>query len=70
MSNIKVDFSNTGIPMNEVIKYSEKVEEIHKELHAKKDDEKEFLGWLELPTNYDKEEFARIKKAAEKIKKY
>ena len=26
-------------------------------------------GWLELPTNYDKEEFARIQKAAEKIKK-
>ena len=30
--------------------------------------EKEFLGWLELPTNYDKKEFARIKKAAKKIK--
>ena len=32
MSNIKVDFSNVGIPMNEIMKYSEKVEEIHKEL--------------------------------------
>ncbi len=29
----------------------------------------DFLGWLDLPVNYDKEEFARIKKAAEKIKK-
>ena len=28
----------------------------------------DFLGWVNLPTNYDKEEFARIKKAAEKIK--
>lgn len=28
----------------------------------------DFLGWLELPENYDKEEFARILKAAEKIK--
>ena len=28
-----------------------------------------FLGWLDLPENYDKEEFARIKKAAEKIQK-
>ena len=27
----------------------------------------DFLGWLDLPTNYDKEEFARIKAAAEKI---
>lgn len=28
----------------------------------------DFLGWLSLPTDYDKEEFDRIKKAAEKIK--
>ncbi len=29
----------------------------------------DFLGWVELPENYDKEEFARIKAAAEKIRK-
>ncbi len=29
----------------------------------------DFLGWFDLPENYDKEEFARIKVAAEKIKK-
>ncbi len=28
----------------------------------------DFLGWVDLPVNYDKEEFARIKVAAEKIK--
>ncbi|MBQ8392673.1 MAG: glucose-6-phosphate isomerase [Clostridia bacterium] len=28
-----------------------------------------FLGWLDLPENYDREEFVRIKKAAEKIRK-
>ena len=28
----------------------------------------DFLGWTTLPCDYDKEEFARIKKAAEKIK--
>ncbi len=28
----------------------------------------DFLGWVDLPTSYDKEEFARIKAAAEKIK--
>lgn len=28
----------------------------------------DYLGWVDLPVNYDKEEFARIKKAAEKIK--
>ena len=29
----------------------------------------DFLGWIDLPTNYDKEEFDRIKKSAEYIKK-
>ena len=29
----------------------------------------DFLGWVNLPSDYDKEEFARIKVAAEKIKK-
>ena len=28
----------------------------------------DFLGWIDLPVNYDKEEFDRIKLAAEKIK--
>ncbi|MBO4338079.1 MAG: glucose-6-phosphate isomerase [Lachnospiraceae bacterium] len=28
----------------------------------------DFLGWVDLPVNYDKDEFARIKKAAEKIR--
>ncbi len=69
MSNIKLDITNTKIEMKEIMKYSEKVENIHKELHEKSEDEKEFLGWLTLPTNYDKEEFERIKKAAEKIQK-
>lgn len=68
MSNIKVDFSNTGVTTNEVLKFSDEVKKIHEELHANKNDEKEFLGWLELPINYDKEEFSRIKKSAEKIK--
>lgn len=69
MSNIKVDFSNTNIKLEDIMEYEDQVKNIHKALHEKASDEKEFLGWLELPTNYDKEEFARIKKAAEKIKK-
>ena len=28
----------------------------------------DYLGWIDLPVDYDKDEFARIKKAAEKIK--
>ncbi len=39
-----------------------------KMLHDKTGAGNDFLGWLDLPTAYDKEEFARIKAAAEKIK--
>ena len=67
MENIKVNFDNAKIFEKKVMKYSERVAEIHKELHEKADDENEFCGWLNLPTNYDKEEFERIKKAAKKI---
>lgn len=37
-------------------------------LHSKKGLGNDFLGWLDLPENYDKAEFERIKKAAAKIK--
>ena len=38
-----------------------------KTLHEKSGLGNDFLGWLELPTNYDKDEFARIQAAAKKI---
>ena len=69
MSNLKLDLENTKISLDEIMKYGEKVGEIHNEINEKCEDEKEFLGWYKLPTNYNKEEFDRIKKAAEKIKK-
>ncbi len=37
-------------------------------LHNKTGEGNDFLGWLTLPTDYDKEEFDRIKKAAEYIR--
>ena len=69
MAGIKVNLKNTGIPQKTIMEYKEQVENIHKELHKRANDEKDFVGWLELPTNYDKKEFSRIKKAAKKIKK-
>lgn len=44
------------------------VTEAHKMLHNKTGQGNDFLGWIDLPVNYNKEEFARIKKAAEKIR--
>ncbi len=40
----------------------------HDLLHSGKGMGNDFIGWVNLPTDYDKEEFARIKAAAEKIK--
>src|SRR5690606_30233652 len=39
----------------------------HRQLHEKTGAGADFLGWIDLPENYDKEEFARIKQAAERI---
>ncbi len=47
----------------------EQVKLAHKTVHEKTGMGSDFLGWLDLPVNYDKDEFAEIKKAAEKIKK-
>ena len=69
MENLKLDLKNTGIDAKEIQEYSKKVKEIHEELQANKNNEDEFLGWIDLPENYDKEEFERIKKAAKKIQK-
>ncbi len=41
----------------------------HKLIAEKSGAGNDFLGWVDLPENYDKEEFARIKVASEKIKK-
>lgn len=43
------------------------VQAAHDLLHSKTGLGSDFLGWLDLPVNYDKEEFARIQAAAKKI---
>ena len=40
---------------------------VHEMIHNKTGAGNAFLGWVDLPTNYDKDEFARIKAAAAKI---
>ena len=44
------------------------IKKAHKTLTEKSGAGNDFLGWVDLPENYDKEEFERIKKAAEKIR--
>jgi glucose-6-phosphate isomerase len=65
---LRVNLKNSQISDIDIMKYKEEVKEIHSKIHENANDENEFLGWIELPTNYDKEEFKKIKKSAEKIK--
>ena len=44
------------------------VADAHQKIEDKSGEGSDFLGWVDLPVNYDKEEFERIKLAAEKIK--
>ena len=69
MAKISLNLSNTGIGEKDILVYKEQVENIHKDLERRANDQDDFVGWLELPTKYDKEEFARIKEAAKRISK-
>ena len=66
---IKIDFKNIGIDKKEIMKYKEQVENIHKNLHSRTKKQDDFVGWLDLPTNYDKKEFKKIQSAAKRINK-
>ena len=52
----------------EIASYQDKITKAHNDLHNKTGLGNDFTGWVDLPVNYDKEEFSRIKVAAEKIK--
>ena len=66
---LKIDFKKVGIDKKEIMKYKEQVENIHKELHRRAEKEDDFVGWLELPSKYDKKEFKRIQTASKRINK-
>ena len=68
MPKVKVDLKNSKIDNLEILKHASVVKEIHDELVAKSKDMSQFVGWLNLPTDYDKVEFDRIKKCANKIR--
>ncbi len=69
---ITLDYSNVlpFIGGEEAVQRMEpQVKLAHDMLSKKNGPGNDFLGWLDLPTNYDKEEFSRIQKAAKKIRK-
>lgn len=68
MKNIVIDYSNSSIS-NEEIQHSKwQLEGAHKILHERTGSGNDFLGWIDLPMDYDKEEFDRVKKAAQRVR--
>lgn len=68
MEKITIDYTNTGVAEHEVEYFANQIALAHKMLHEKTGPGNDYLGWVDLPVDYDKEEFARIQKAAEEIK--
>ena len=67
MNRFTVDVKR-AVTAQELEKSSYLVEAAHKILEGRCGAGNDFLGWLDLPVNYDKEEYARLKVAAEKIR--
>lgn len=70
MGQVKFDYSKTAgyVHEHEVESMKALTESARQILLSKSGAGNDYLGWIDLPVDYDKEEFARIKKAAEKIK--
>ena len=68
-TKVSFDYSKAGqfIKANEVQAMQAKAEAGKKTLVEQTGAGNDFLGWIDLPVDYDKEEFARIKQAAKKI---
>jgi len=67
---VKFDYSKAlgFVGKHEIDYFADQVRVAHDQLHNGTGAGSDYLGWIDLPTNYDKEEFARIQQSAEKIK--
>ncbi len=61
-------YANKFVSEEEINAMAPRAVEAIRTLHAKNGEGNDFLGWTTLPTDYDKEEFARIKETAEFVK--
>ena len=69
MIKLNEKFLSPFVRANEVAQMEAELEAARKTVMDKSGSGSDFLGWLDLPVDYDKEEFARIKTAAAKIQK-
>ena len=48
MAEIKLNLKDSGITQKNIMEYKAQVENIHKDLHRRADEENDFVGWLEF----------------------
>lgn len=61
-------YAGDAVTADALAKIKPEVEKAHNYLRTGKGKGSDFIGWLDLPENYDREEFAAIKASADKIK--
>lgn len=66
---LNTKYLNDFIAESDYTAIADEVKAAQKTLNDKSGAGNDFLGWVDLPVNYDKDEFARIEKAAAKIRK-
>lgn len=66
---VSFDFTNvlSFMTNSEFENISEFVKQAHNQLHQQTGPGSDYLGWIDWPINYDKEEFLQVKLAAERI---
>ena len=62
-------YARSFVKESDLAAIQHEISDAHAKLLSKTGEGNDFLGWITLPDDYDKEEFARIKKAAAKIQK-
>ncbi len=67
MAQIKVNYSKSGLKSDQIKGLEKQLTSAHDMLHNGTGKGNDFIGWVDLPINYDKEEFDRVKAAAKKI---
>lgn len=70
MTHIQLDYGKTleFFGEHELEQQKDNVKAIHQTIHNGSGAGSDFLGWLDLPVDYDKEEFKRIIEAAKRVK--
>ncbi len=68
MDNINLDYTNAFVKEHEIEFIKKYIIDAHYMIHDKTGQGKEYLGWLDYPINYDKEEFLRLKEVANRVR--